>query len=122
MPAGYAAARRDLPKPRDITGISAGCREACTVHIAIRTMTGFESIDALELSDVTGGAPGDPPQQSCSTTTVSGGIGPLRGEYKSQTCKTNEVQCAEDVSKAGGTATDVLKCYGPPAGSSQPKN
>jgi hypothetical protein len=106
-----------------MTGISAGLREARTVQTRRRTMTGFEPIDALALSDVTGGAPGDPPpQQSCTTTTLSGGLGPLRGEYKSQSCKTNEVQCAEDVARAGGSATDVLKCYGPPAGSSQPKS
>lgn len=83
-------------------------------------MPGFEPIDALALVTVTGGGDGDSPQ-SCTTTTVSGGLGPLRGEYKSQTCKTNEAQCAEDVRAAGGSAADVLKCYAPPAGSSQPR-
>jgi hypothetical protein len=79
-------------------------------------MPGFEPIDALALASVTGGADGDPPQ-SCTTTTIRGGLGPLSGEYKTQTCRTNEQQCAKDVLAAGGSATDVLKCYAPPAGS-----
>jgi hypothetical protein len=79
-------------------------------------MPGFEPIDALALCAVTGGAEGDPPQ-SCTTTTLRGGFGPLSGEYKTQTCRTNEQQCAQDVRAAGGSATDVLKCYAPPTGS-----
>ena len=84
-------------------------------------MPGFEPIDPLALGCVTGGADGDPPQ-SCTTTTIRGGLGPLSGEYQSQTCKTNEQQCAQDVRSAGGSAADVLKCYAPPARpqSSQP--
>jgi hypothetical protein len=82
-------------------------------------MPGFEPIDALALVAVTGGD-GDPPQ-SCTTTSLSGGFGPLSAEYKSQTCTTNEQQCARDVRAAGGSAADVLKCYAPPAGSSQPR-
>jgi len=84
-------------------------------------MPGFEPIDALALVCVTGGADGDPPQ-SCTTTTLRGGFGPLSGEYTTQTCRTNEQQCAQDVRAAGGSAADVLKCYAPPAQqpSSQP--
>jgi hypothetical protein len=81
-------------------------------------MPGFEPIDALALGCVTGGADGDPPQ-SCTTTTIRGGIGPLSGEVQTQTCRTNEQQCAQDVRAAGGSATDVLKCYAPPAQSTQ---
>jgi hypothetical protein len=81
-------------------------------------MPGFEPIDALALCAVTGGADGDPPQ-SCSTTTLRAGFGPLSGEYQTQTCRTNEQQCAQDVRAAGGSASDVLKCYAPPA--SQPR-
>jgi hypothetical protein len=73
----------------------------------------FEAIDILALWTVTGGA-GDPPQ-SCTDTRASVGVGPFSASYQSKTCKTNEVQCAEDVSKAGGTAADVLKCYQPAA-------
>ena len=76
-------------------------------------MPGLESIDALALCTVTGGADGDPPQ-SCTTTTVRGGIGPLSGELQTQSCRTNEQQCARDVRAAGGSAADVLKCYAPP--------
>ena len=84
-------------------------------------MPGFESIDALALCSVTGGD-GDSPQ-SCTTTSLRGGLGPLSGEYRTQTCRTNEQQCAQDVRAAGGSATDVLKCYAPPAGSqSQPQS
>ena len=54
-------------------------------------MPGFEPIDALALCAVTGGADGDPPQ-SCSTTTLRAGFGPLSGEYQTQTCRTNEQQ------------------------------
>lgn len=79
-------------------------------------MLGFEPIDALALCAVTGGGEGDPPQ-SCSTTTIRGGFGPLSGEYQTQTCRTNEQQCAQDVRAAGGSAADVLKCYALPAGS-----
>jgi hypothetical protein len=82
-------------------------------------MPGLESIDALALCTVTGGA--DDPPQSCTTTTIRGGLGPLSGEYQTQSCRTNEQQCAQDVRAAGGSATDVLKCYGPPRSqSSQP--
>lgn len=81
-------------------------------------MAGFESIDALALCSVTGGE-GDP-SQSCTTTTLRGGLGPLSGEYRTQTCRTNEQQCAQDVRAAGGSATDVLKCYAPPS-QSKPK-
>jgi hypothetical protein len=75
-------------------------------------MPGLEPIDALALCRVTGGE-GAPPQ-SCSTTTVRGSLGPLSGEVKTQTCRTNEQQCAQDVRAAGGTPTDVLRCYAPP--------
>lgn len=79
-------------------------------------MPGFEPIDALVLCTVTGG--GDRDSQSCTTTTISGGLGPLHGQVTTQSCRTNEQQCAQDVRAAGGSATDVLKCYAQPA--SQP--
>ena len=74
-------------------------------------MPGLEPIDALALCRVTGGETAPP--QSCTTTTVRGSLGPLSGEVRSQTCRTNEQQCAQDVRAAGGSAADVLKCYTP---------
>jgi hypothetical protein len=83
-------------------------------------MHAFEAIDVLALVTVTGGAEGDPPAQNTEETTANGNLGVtykgtqigLQGGYDDKTVKTNPAQCAQDVRRAGGSATDILKCYG----------
>jgi len=82
----------------------------------------FEAIDTLELVTVTGGAEGDPatPDTNREQTTANGNLGVtykgtqvgLQGGYSSETVKTDPAQCAQDVRRAGGSPTDILKCYG----------
>lgn len=82
-------------------------------------MHAFEAIDLLELVTVTGGA-GDPPAANTEETSANGNLGVtykgtqvgLQGSYDSKTIKTDPAQCAQDVRRAGGSPTDILKCYG----------
>jgi|KBSMisStaDraftv2_1062788.scaffolds.fasta_scaffold1865857_1 hypothetical protein len=86
-------------------------------------MHALEAIDLLELVTVTGGADGDPPptpNTNREQTTANGNLGVtykgtqvgLQGGYSNETVKTDPAQCAQDVRRAGGTPTDILKCYG----------
>jgi hypothetical protein len=83
-------------------------------------MHAFEAIDVLELVTVTGGAEGDPPAQNTEETSANGNLGltvrgaqiGLQGGYDDKTIKTDAAQCAQDIRRAGGSATDILKCYG----------
>jgi hypothetical protein len=83
-------------------------------------MHAFEAIDVLELVTVTGGADGDPPANNTEETSANGNLGVtvrgaqigLQGGYDSKTAKTDPAQCAQDVRRAGGTTTDILRCYG----------
>jgi hypothetical protein len=83
-------------------------------------MHAFEAIDLLELVTVTGGAEGDPPALNTEETSANGNAGVtfrgtqvgLQGGYDSKTAKTDPAQCAQDVRRAGGATTDILKCYG----------
>ena len=80
----------------------------------------FEAIDVLALVTVTGGADGDPPAANTEQTSANGNLGVtygpaqvgLQGGYDSKTIKTDPAQCAQDVKRAGGGVSDILKCYG----------
>jgi hypothetical protein len=80
-------------------------------------MSNFSNIDLAALVTVTGG--GDTATNTDSTK-VNGNVGVtykgtqvgVQGGYETSTTKTDPAQCATDVRKAGGSATDVLKCYG----------
>jgi hypothetical protein len=97
-------------------------RATDTPEERLTTMHAFETIDTLELVTVTGGAEGDPPTPNTNReqTTANGNLGVtykgtqvgLQGGYSSETVKTDPAQCAQDVRRAGGSPTDILKCYG----------
>jgi hypothetical protein len=82
-------------------------------------MHAFEAIDVLELVTVTGGE-GDAPATNTESTSANGNLGVtvkgtqvgLQGGYESKTTKTDPAQCAQDIRRAGGSSTDILKCYG----------
>lgn len=84
-------------------------------------MHAFEAIDVLELVTVTGGADGDPPATpNTEETSANGNLGVtykgtqvgLQGGFDTKSSKTDPAQCAQDVRRAGGSPTDILKCYG----------
>jgi hypothetical protein len=76
-------------------------------------MSNFTSIDLSALVTVTGG-------DNTETTKANGNVGVtvkgtqvgVQGGYESSTSKSDPAQCAADVRKAGGSPTDILKCYG----------
>lgn len=80
-------------------------------------MHAFEAIDVLELVTVTGGDGG---ATNTEETSANGNLGVtykgtqvgLQGGFDSKSSKTDPAQCAQDVRRAGGSPTDVLKCYG----------
>ena len=82
-------------------------------------MHAFVAIDLLELVTVTGGE-GDAPAPNTEETSGSGNLGVtykgtqvgLQGQYGTKTSKQTPAQCAQDIRAAGGTPTDILKCYG----------
>ena len=82
-------------------------------------MQALEAIDVLELVTVTGGD-GESPATNREQTSANGNLGVtvrgtqvgLQGGYSNETVKTNPAQCAQDVRRAGGSPTDILKCYG----------
>jgi hypothetical protein len=82
-------------------------------------MHAFEAIDVLALVTVTGGD-GEGPATNTESTTANGNLGVtykgtqvgLQGGFEDKTTKTDPAQCAQDVRRAGGSPTDILKCYG----------
>lgn len=83
-------------------------------------MQALEAIDLLELVTVTGGADGDQPPMNTEETNAGANLGVtykgdqygLQGSFSTKTSKEAAAQCAQDVRAAGGSPTDILKCYG----------
>jgi hypothetical protein len=78
-------------------------------------MSNFTVLELTSLITVTGGA--DAP--NTTETKASGNIGVtvkgtqvgVQGNYEDRATRTDAAQCASDVRKAGGSASDVLRCY-----------
>ena len=119
MAPAVTANLRIVRNPSSVRGLH---ERPSTPRKRLTTMHAFEAIDTLELVTVTGGAEGDPatPDTNREQTTANGNLGVtykgtqvgLQGGYSSETVKTDPAQCAQDVRRAGGSPTDILKCYG----------
>ena len=80
-------------------------------------MSNFISLELATLVTVTGGDGGAP---NTDTTKANTNIGVtykgtqvgVQGGFETGTTKSDPSQCASEVRKAGGTPTDVLRCYG----------
>jgi hypothetical protein len=101
----------------------AGASHSATSSLIVKnllerpTMSNFANLDLAALVTVTGGADGAP---NTSETKGSGNVGVtykgtkvgVQLDGSTSTTRTDPAQCASDVRQAGGTPTDILKCYG----------
>jgi hypothetical protein len=82
-------------------------------------MSNLPSLELATLVTVTGGQSAP----NTSQTKVNGNVGVtvkgvqvgVQGSYEDSATRTNPAQCAQDVRAAGGTASDVLRCYSTPS-------